>query len=1049
MPIPNDPLLPLQWYIDDSHTPTALVDLNILPVWQGGGGDSYDGSGIHVGIIDSLVEATHPDLAANYDASLQVDGLNYDTTAIGHGTSVAGIIAAASNGIGVTGIAYGAKITSEPVIYSGGVFLGDLELVMPHAQDFDVVNMSYGGTTAFDDLGVRIWYDTAGAGEYADAADHGRDGLGTILVAGSGNNREAFTDANLSHFQNDRHTITVGAVNLFGNIASYSSEGADLLVVAPSYDDYYGAGVATTDESGIYGYNDGINTDWEPVPLEYTLHFGGTSAAAPMISAIAALMLQANPDLGWRDVREILAISARHVGSDIDTDPGYPEKTPWVENAADNLNGGGFHFSNNFGFGLADATAAVRLAESWTGQRTSANEVSRVATLTGDQAIPSGEQNVASLTLHFDIASGMTAEGVTLYLDLQEPYALALQITLIAPSGTQSLLFNHRGEGQNIYGVGGSRFQPWTFDSNAFLGEDPTGTWTVVITDNSAYAAGGVVHDATLSVFGEATSEDSTWFYTNEFGTLAGVTASHVLTDTAGDDTLDAAAVTAAMTVNLNGGQTSQINGQDLAIAKGTVIENAIGGDGADRIVGNTADNHLSGMRGGDSLDGRDGNDTLDGGAGNDGLYGRAGNDTLNGGDGDDLLSGGLGTDRLDGGAGLDRVTYVDSAAGVTINLANGTAAGGDAQGDVLVNIENLTGSVFNDALTGNAGGNLLQGGAGNDWIDGGAGDDVVSGGTGSDALYGGLGNDTLIYTDSIAAVGISLGVIDPATGRQYAYGGDSTGDRIFGFENVHGSAFNDVLTGDAGVNALSGDAGDDTLNGREGNDILSGGAGADVISGAEGNDVIDGGEGGDRLYGNAGLDTVNYGGSTAAVTVSLAIADIATGRQSASGGFAEGDQIYTFENVAGSAFGDRLSGDGGVNQLVGNGGADILTGGRGDDVFVYRAGDMVLAGDAAAQADHIVDFHVLADPGVERDHIDLRAIDAVAGGGDDAFTFIGQADFSAAGQVRVHYDGVNTVIEANTVANLTGGIEAHSELVIVLAGINLASTLSAADFYL
>ncbi len=1293
MPVPNDPLLPLQWYINSSGTPGAKIDLNVFPVWDGGGGQAYTGAGVSIGVFDSLIESVHPDLSANYDASLQVDGLNYDSTADGHGTCVAGIIAAAGNGIGVTGIAYGASITSVPMIFSGSVSLDNLGIALPHMRDFDVVNMSFGGLYAFDNYSVRSWWQFFGH-YYGDAAAQGRGGLGTVLVAGAGNNRNMYdTDANLSHFQNDRHVITVGAVNDTDRVASYSSEGADLLVMAPSGEDYYGRGVTTTDQDGTNGFNTGINTDFDPVPLNYTTRFGGTSSAAPMVTAIVALMLEANPNLGWRDVREILALSARHAGTDVGGAIAavYPERDHWVVNGAHDLNGGGFHFSNDYGFGVVDATAAVRLAETWTGTRTSANEVSRTAGFRGSAGVPQGGNG---LTLTFDIAAGMTAENVTLFLDITEHLARTLKVVLISPDGTESVIFNHHGDGLDIYGQGGTAFQPWTFNSNAFLGEDPTGTWKVVITSfDGDLSAPATVKTATLTVYGEAVTDDNTYFYTNEFGTLPGMDPSFTLGDATGHDTIDAAAVTAGMTIDLNAGHLSHINGQALTITPGTVIEDAIGGDGNDTLVGNGEANHLQGMRGNDMLDGKAGDDILEGGSGHDGLYGRDGSDTLIGGDGDDVLTGGLGNDVLMGGAGRDRASYVDAQRGVAVSLysavhvtvmgtdvfdsiedlegsrfndsltgnaldnrllggdgddllrggagadglyggsgadnldggddndtlrggagadimsggggidlasySDSTAAviidlsqvdfnygqgtgdgavtghGGDAEGDRLFTIENLQGSAFADTLGGSSGVNSLWGGAGddmlagnggndtlygetgNDQLDGGAGNDTLLGGLGADTLNGGEGMDTVSYADSASAVTVNLTTDD--TGLQTASGGTADGDRLYGFENargsgfadwltggdgantlwggagndsenggggndrlygeagddsldggsgndtliggagadtlrggdgndtadysdsgsavtvnltadlsgrqsasggtaqgdslysieyVRGSAFADTLTGDGGANQLHGNGGDDIENGGGGNDILYGDAGRDTIDGGDGNDTIDGGEGGDILRGGAGSDTVTYAASTAAVIVNLNAG--LSGLQSATGGAATGDVISGFESVRGSAFGDILTGDAGKNTLDGNGGADILTGGGGNDIFRYDNGDVTHEDNEYDLADRIMDFHVLADPAVEHDLIDLRAIDAIPDGEDDAFTFIGQAAFTAIGQVRVAFDGANTVVQVNTVDDTFGGaIEYHPELLIILAGINVAATMTAADFLL
>jgi Ca2+-binding RTX toxin-like protein len=119
--------------------------------------------------------------------------------------------------------------------------------------------------------------------------------------------------------------------------------------------------------------------------------------------------------------------------------------------------------------------------------------------------------------------------------------------------------------------------------------------------------------------------------------------------------------------------------------------------------------------------------------------------DVITGGAGDDLIDGGAGADTIDGGADTDTVTYATSDAAVNVDLTNtGAQSGGDAEGDILSNIENLTGSAFNDTLTGNSGANVISGGDGNDVIEGGAGDDDVSGGAGDDTIAGGAGADKL-----------------------------------------------------------------------------------------------------------------------------------------------------------------------------------------------------------------------------------------------------------------------------------------------------------------
>ena len=147
---------------------------------------------------------------------------------------------------------------------------------------------------------------------------------------------------------------------------------------------------------------------------------------------------------------------------------------------------------------------------------------------------------------------------------------------------------------------------------------------------------------------------------------------------------------------------------------------------------------------------GTPGPDTINGTAGNDILSGLGGNDTLRGGDGDDILDGGTGADILDGGAGIDTASYANASAGsgnsgVVVTLLLGTGLAGEAAGDQLRNVENLTGSSFNDFMTGDGSSNVLDGGAGNDTLFGLGGNDTLLGGAGVDTLSGGDGNDILV----------------------------------------------------------------------------------------------------------------------------------------------------------------------------------------------------------------------------------------------------------------------------------------------------------------
>lgn len=269
-----------------------------------------------------------------------------------------------------------------------------------------------------------------------------------------------------------------------------------------------------------------------------------------------------------------------------------------------------------------------------------------------------------------------------------------------------------------------------------------------------------------------------------------------------------------------------------------------IGSAGNDLLVGGIGADSLSGGDGNDVLRGGLGNDTLLGGDGNDMLRGALGNDTLLGGDGNDTLWGGLGADSLDGGAGVNRASYEGSGAAVTVNLQTGTGNGGDAEGDVLVNIREVIGSSFGDVLTGSTRIDILTGADGADTLDGGRGADRLFGGTGDDSLTGGDGNDLLVGglgadvidggrgIDTLSYAGAARGVL-VNLGSGMGAGGtlsESEGDVISNMERVIGSRYDDTLIGGAGDETLEGGAGSDQLTGDAGNDVLIGGDGRDVF---------------------------------------------------------------------------------------------------------------------------------------------------------------------------------------------------------------------------
>ena len=339
------------------------------------------------------------------------------------------------------------------------------------------------------------------------------------------------------------------------------------------------------------------------------------------------------------------------------------------------------------------------------------------------------------------------------------------------------------------------------------------------------------------------------------------------------------------------GAGTDATGGYTVSVMQTAVLPT---GEGAD-IEGTAMADKLTGTDNSESIAGLGGNDTLNGGPGDD---------TLNGGPGNDLLIGGPGGDTLKGGDGeMDTISYKYSPMGVTINLGDGTARGGEADGDELGDdIENVIGSMHDDALTGTndsvignslwgLGGNdmlrgrdgpdKLYGGAGDDDLDGGDEDDTLEGGPGADTLTGGGGNDTASYAGSMMGVTVRLH-------SSQAMGGDAEGDTwgdmvtvdytmpaedpddppvemeetVPDIIHLTGSGMADILAGDSRANTIMGGGGDDKIYGGPGggDDDLQGGGGNDMLFGGRGDDELDGGDGNDTLNGGGGADMFSGG---------------------------------------------------------------------------------------------------------------------------------------------------------------------------------------------
>ncbi len=372
-----------------------------------------------------------------------------------------------------------------------------------------------------------------------------------------------------------------------------------------------------------------------------------------------------------------------------------------------------------------------------------------------------------------------------------------------------------------------------------------------------------------------------------------------------------------------------------------TGVENLLGSDFNDTLVGDVDANVLAGGAGNDTLEGQAGADTLDGGTGsNTASYEHAtagvvvslmdpaarnsgaaaigdvyvSIQNLRGSAHDDTLEGDAGSNAFDGGTGVDTVTYANTAVAVTASLAGGTGVQGAAT-DTYVAIENLTGGSGNDQLAGDGADNLLIGGSGDDLLSGaggsdtligGAGADMFVGGAGNDSFSGGDGNDTLSFSGTATDLVVTMAADALGTGLATGDGNDSFDYTV---ENLIGGDGNDALSGNDLANSLAGGSGNDTLAGGDGDDLVNGDGGDDLLAGGLGNDTLSGG---------AGTDTATWAGSGAAINASLHTL-LASG---------QGSDVLDadIENLTGSGHDDTLEGSSGANVLAGGAGVDTVT---------------------------------------------------------------------------------------------------------------------------
>ncbi|MCC4607375.1 S8 family peptidase [Xanthomonas campestris] len=553
----GDPLLRYQWHIsnqgqavigDTRPTPGIDMDVDLLHAL------GIRGRGIRIGVVDSGLEIRHEDLADNIipNGSYNFGNGSHDPTpteqGYGHGTSVAGIIAAVGwNGRGGRGVAPEALLAGFDLLGPNSS-LSDAQHRYawgdgPESRTIDIFNNSWGTVDAlYSDFTLedqRSW-------ERLMAST--RMGRGGLYIKAAGNFFRRFSTfdedgnvvnscseltvalnvgclpANVERMSNLPGAIVVASVNAKGKRASYSSAGSAVWISGlggeygrqrrfdPDADQAsesqadqvgYDPAIVTTDQSGC---DAGANIDGvDPVnalsgsaskidpSCNYRATFNGTSASTPTVSGIAALILNANPSLSARDVKYILAKTARPVdpwqpaavyqGSVID--PG------WITNAA------GHRFSNWYGFGLADGAAAVYEARyfkplpavrdtQWVASTAAPNQI-------GGPARPAKQR--------IRVTQAMKVEGVQLSLATSHRNPTNLRVVLESPSGTRSYVVTPFSVlDPAVYANTG--FYIDLTSSNAFLDERAQGVWTLEVTDMTEPKATAALQSFKLRILG-------------------------------------------------------------------------------------------------------------------------------------------------------------------------------------------------------------------------------------------------------------------------------------------------------------------------------------------------------------------------------------------------------------------------------------------------------------------------------------------------------------------------------------------------------------------
>lgn len=433
----TDPMYKGQW---------NLKILNVEWAWN----RNYKGKNVTIAIVDDGLDRTHPEFYSKYSASSSWDfnyndpdpsPFSYDP----HGTEAAGAAAArANNSVCGAGVAPAAMVSGIRLIADYTTDVMEARALTYAKETNDIFSCSWGPA---DDGQNMEGPESITLAALADAVRTGRNGRGTIYVWAAGNGLEKRDSCAFDGYASNKYAITIGAVD--SNLAEgyYSEKCATVMGVTPSSGHTGKAVVA----SGLNGAC--VST------------FGGTSAACPQAAGLIALMLSARPELTWRDVQAVIAKSGVRVAS---SDP------EWV------VNQGGYNHSPKYGFGLLTANALItnalthQLLPPYVNFTTvSVNSTTTIGTSSGAMYTLSVDPSASSLKSSIGSSKHFVLEHLEIDIDLACRYRGQVTMTLTSPHGTETTL-------QEAHGDIHSNIR-WTYTSKRTFGENPAGTWSLLI----------------------------------------------------------------------------------------------------------------------------------------------------------------------------------------------------------------------------------------------------------------------------------------------------------------------------------------------------------------------------------------------------------------------------------------------------------------------------------------------------------------------------------------------------------------------------------------